>query len=223
VDLAAWRRRHRELERAVIRTAIRLAALALALVTTAACSVDRRTDDLACDDDDDCDDGRDCIDGYCVYGGGDDGDDPDADPSCPAPCTFCTGTPGVDRTCHVECSGSGVCPEAIDCPPGLICQVNCNGSGACEGGVECGEAASCMVLCNGNGACDDGVECGGGPCEVTCIGNGACDFGVDCNASCACDVDCAAGACDTGVECTAVACESPTGCSSDPDGCTTCD
>jgi hypothetical protein len=220
VDLAARRGRHRELERAVIRAGIVLAALALA----AACSVDRRTDDLACDDDDDCDDGRDCVDGYCVYGGGgDDGDDPDADPNCPAPCTFCTGTPGVDRTCNVDCSGPGACRDAIACPPGLVCQVNCSGSGACEGGVDCGEATTCAVLCSGSGACDDGVECGAGACEVTCLGDGACDFGVECNASCACDVTCAGNACGAGAECTAVACETATGCSSDPDGCNTCD
>jgi hypothetical protein len=191
-----------------VEHAVRTAALAL-IVIAAACSIDRRTDDLFCDNGD-CPDGMQCVNGFCVAM-------PDADDRCPGQCTTCTDlSPDQTsyETCLVDCGGSNACIAEVECPDGMECVVSCTGSNSCGNGVDCNNATACTVVCGGSGACDDGVTCGGGPCSVTCSGPNSCDAGVECRFACACDVICSSNACDIGPSCSSFACEVATGCSS---------
>lgn len=172
----------------------RAAVLVLAAAGLAwSCSVDRKTDKLACSSQDQCTPmGRVCEQGYCVV-------DPNAHfdaasdafvPVCPSACNGgCTfgGTP----TCVIQGGGGA----AITCPTGFNCEIVCNGPGAC-GAITCSGTGSCDVTCNGGGACG-ALTCGPGKCSETCNQSGACG-NLSCSSSCNCNAMCApADACAT--------------------------
>ena len=182
---------------------MRTIAVAL-LVGLAGCTLDHRSDELACESTTECSGGRSCIDGYCVEAGA----------QCPSDCTTCD---PAARTCTI--TGSDSPNGNINCPAGWACTVTCQG-GDCRN-VDCNQATSCTVTCTGNNACDS-VQCGQGACRVTCSGQRACNS-VDCRDSCACDVTCAdANACENPAQCPATACEAGDGCSSQPPSCSSC-
>ncbi len=149
-----------------------LAALAAVTLAVWACTVDTKTDKLACKTSADCSGGRSCQAGYCVLGGpidaATDGTSIDA-PVCPPACASCDFPTG---TCNITGAGSGM---AITCPTGWRCAITCTDTAACGD-----------------------ITCGPGACNVTCTGSGACGA-VACGTSCKCDVACnpLLGACGT--------------------------
>ena len=160
-----------------MRHAAIVGALTGAAIGTAAalwsCTVDRKTDALACSSQSQCTPmGRVCEQGYCVVDpnfkldAAIDAYIPDA-PQCP---TICTGgcnfsqSPG---TCMIN--GGGGAP--VTCPSGYHCIVMCPTTGAC-GTVTCDGAATCAVTCGADQACGD-VACGSGSCNVACVTSGS--------------------------------------------------
>ncbi|MBA2539687.1 MAG: hypothetical protein H0V17_08640 [Deltaproteobacteria bacterium] len=200
------------------------------LFALTACSINHRTDQLACERQNDCDRGQTCSDGFCLTVGNPDdgpGPDPDGGPrpdsfSCPAQCTSCQ---LASMTCTVDCGQSpATCQLPINCPPGFNCNILCTRNEGCET-INCTQGESCNIQCKGNGTCDN-VTCGAGKCNVECTGAMACR-GVDCHQSCACDV-----ACGNNATCLNVSCPGEPlqcsgfgldRCSSDDDGCNTCE
>lgn len=152
----------------VIRAALVLVLTALA----AACSIDRRSDDLRCENQGDCGPDRTCTGGWCVAG--EDPSDAGVDAldgaACPAACTRCeTGS------CIIECNETDACAAPIVCPAGLPCVVRCGGANACAGGITC-STSRCDVTCTGNGSCDGDIDCRDAcACTTSCTGNGACN------------------------------------------------
>ena len=183
-------------------------ALAIAVVAGAAiavwsCTVNTKTDKLACTVQADCTGGRACEGGFCVVDpnakldAAIDAKDIDA-AICPAACGSCDFQSG---TCMITGAGSDV-----TCPAGWNCAITCTGAGAC-GDIACTDAASCTVDCTAQGsgsgsgsagtACGN-LTCGTGRCTQTCEGSGACGT-TSCASSCKCDVTCnpLLGACGT--------------------------
>lgn len=160
----------------MIRTLAALAAVALAVW---ACTVDTKSDKLACKTTADCSGGRTCQAGYCVLGGPIDAANADA-PVCPPACASCDFPTG---TCNITGAGSGT---AITCPAGWNCAITCTETAAC-GDITCG-ANACNVTCTGSGACAL-LTCGTGKCTQDCEGSGACGATM-CTSSCRCDVTC---------------------------------
>jgi hypothetical protein len=191
-------------------------ACAAAVVAIWACTVNTKTDKLACSVQTDCSGGRVCEAGYCVV-------DPnakldaaiDAKPIdaavCPTTCDSCDFASG---TCMIAGVGS-----AVSCPAGWHCTIMCGTAGAC-GDITCTSAVACNVTCATEGACGNvtcggaactigctaqgsgsgsgsgsaatacgTITCGPGACAVTCTGSGACGD-TSCAASCRCDVSC---------------------------------
>ena len=201
------------------------------LCALAACSINHRTDQLACERQTDCDNGQTCSEGFClVVGNPSDGPGPDPDgpkpdsQTCPTQCTSCQ---LATMTCTVDCNQSpATCQAAINCPAGFNCNILCTRNDVCSS-INCSQAASCKIECKGNSTCDN-VTCGPGPCDINCIGGQACGA-VDCDSSCACNVACGNNA---GL-CLNVSCPDPDGpgtcsglgpgrCTSERDGCNTC-
>lgn len=217
--------------------------------STSSCSLEHRTDLFACERSDECNDGRQCRDGYCVYDDDevpidasridgpttrpDSGPTPidgrpmvDAPPTdlCPVQCTSCEPADNGQKVCIVDCDAANDdrCGGQINCPPGFVCDVRCNTQNSCRMGINCGQATQCLIECSGEDSCRN-VLCGEGPCDVECTGLSSCRA-IGCMNSCACDV-----ACFLGSECTNVQCPSQQcrdfidgGCTSDNDGCNTC-
>ena len=163
-------------------------AIVAIAVLAAACSVNRRSNQLACTSSTTCSDGRTCVQGFCVFddGGVAKGDGPQG--NCPSQCTSCN---NGQMTCNIT-GGSG---NDVVCPAGWDCTINCSATGSCSS-VSCNNASSCTVECSGVGSCAH-VDCGNAQCAVHCSGTGACSQ-VDCPSSCQCDVTCAGtNACST--------------------------
>lgn len=203
-----------------------LVAVWLALIAIAlSCSIEKRSDGFACDDDRDCPQGRECDDGFCVGGPIDGGpDQPDAGTPpdalfCPSQCTSCK---QETMQCQVDCAVSpATCNSPIVCPEGWSCNIVCSPSNACRAGIDCRAGKACTVDCAGTSTCRN-VLCGEGPCDVTCSGFDSCR-GIQCGDSCACDVECQDPARCEAVFCTSQLCgRFGGGCSSQNPGCNTC-
>jgi hypothetical protein len=206
-------------------------SLLFAVTSLAACAIDRRSPDFACETQADCPSDRVCAEGWCVEGGGDPPDAavlddgapapdgppaPDAPPPdafvCPPACNSCTG--GV---CTIACSADGSCATPVVCPAGLPCKVECIGADSCAGGIDCTGGTSCRIECTGMGSCGGAITCGARVCRVECGAPSSCTGGIDCSSACQCDTFCTgAGSCsmqpicpppqqcDKGVDCTGV-------------------
>lgn len=126
----------------------------------------------------------------------------DAALSCDEECALAGGV-CVEEACVFDCSASGACPFAINCPAARDCVVAC-GEGSCSEPVECPKEASCQVDCDGDGSCTSGVTCRGDSCDIGChgqqscqgrIGGGAtvvtivCDAPQSCSDEVACDAE----------------------------------
>lgn len=178
-----------------------MAALA-AILGSAGCWVDRRSDALRCDDQGICPDGRSCEMGWCVVASGPapviDAMAIDAIADvCPAGCTTCSA-----ELCIIECDQLGECNQEVACPAGMACEVRCTGAGSCLMGVVCDSAADCTVVCSNTASCAGPVTCGAGACNVDCSGMSSCAGGVECSESCACTTSCSgAGACAEALAC----------------------
>ena len=96
------------------------AALVLAIVMSAGCAIDARSEALRCDNGV-CPTGRVCESGWCVTTG-----QPDAPPviadafTCPPGCSECVGD-----TCVIRCDQSGACTSKVTCPAGMPCVSAC--------------------------------------------------------------------------------------------------
>ena len=169
-----------------------LAALAAVVLAVWACTVDTKSDTLACKSNAECSGGRTCQSGYCVTGGGTiDASLIDAKPIdaavCPPECASCDFPTG---TCNMTGHGA-----ATACPASWNCVITCTDTATC-GNITCG-ANACNVTCTGSGACGT-LTCGTGKCTQDCEGSGACGATM-CASSCRCDVTCnpQLGACGT--------------------------
>jgi hypothetical protein len=197
-----------------------LAALALLVAATPACSFERRSQAFSCQPGDDCGSGKSCVSGWCVDGDGG-GVVADADPNapdsaadgaegCPLQCSVCEG-----NLCIVTCAAPDSCATEVVCPAGMLCKVECNGDRSCGGGIDCqGSITSCKVECMGTDSCDGLIRCGNPTttCNVECVAGGTCTGGIECGDACSCLVGCTgANSCTTPAVC-------PEGCTSG-DGC----
>jgi hypothetical protein len=195
-----------------------------AVVSLWSCTVDRKTEALACTTQAQCTPmGRACEQGYCVidpnakFDAAIDAYIPDAPvcpPSCNDGCMF-----GATATCMMHGTGSG----DLKCPSGFHCTITCASSGSC-GVIDCSAAATCNVMCMADQACGNvtcgasictvacattgsaGSACGdisstGGSCDATCTGSGACGA-IMCTGNSACSANCSGGS----AACGALAC-----------------
>jgi len=194
------------------------------MIVLAACSIQHRSDEYACNKPADCNNGRTCVDNFCVVPGGTTADAAKTDgaphidaSSCPPGCSTCNVT---QKTCTIDCQSSN-CTGQVACPAGYKCDIKCDSDNACRNGVDCTAALSCNITCSSGGSCRN-VQCGLGPCDVACTGTGSCRS-VACNASCACDVTCTgAQSCSSGIQCSSLACQAGLGCTSVPTVCHSC-
>ena len=186
------------------------AALALVAAAAAACSVNRKTDQLRCTTSNDCTAPRVCESGYCVVDNG----------ACPGRCNLGCDITTSPPTCRISETGG----DNIHCPSDMHCEITCTNPGAC-GSIDCTDAAACTIDCNSPAACGD-IDCGNnsqGQCTITCTGPNACGS-ITCDQACACDVSCGNGACGTNT-CPSAggnSCTSGSTCSSSPSGCNSC-
>lgn len=160
-------------------------------------------------------------------------------PVCPSQCTSCDTT---TLECKIDCMQSNCATQAVVCPPGWNCDIACNTLNACTEGIDCTMGASCTIACTGRSSCHD-LECGGADCDVTCsgrsscrrlsCGTGACDIdcsgqdscrALECSDACACDIQCSFSSTCQQITCPAPECRGQfqRGCSSQPQGCDTC-
>ena len=224
-----------------------IALVAGVAASTSSCSLEHRTDLFACTDTNQCDDGRICDEGYCVYPPGQvpdasridsPMDRPDGPPTpidsrpmpdaptnvCPVQCTSCEVNQAGKKVCIVDCDGANDdrCGSQINCPPGYVCDVRCNTQNSCRMGINCGQAAECLIECSGQSSCRN-VLCGEGPCDIECTGLSSCRA-IGCMDSCACDVACFGGAECTNIQCPSQLCRDfiDGGCTSENEGCNTC-
>lgn len=221
-------------------TAVAVAAIS-AICGLAACAVNHRSSDFACQTQNDCRDGRICLDNLCVRSNDVPPDAPQfPDASvCPSQCTSCN---TAQKTCTIDCPGSGDCDSLVLCPNGWSCNVLCGGQNSCSNGVSCFGATSCTVTCSGRqscktvscglgnckigctgpGSCGNSVVCGPGMCGVDCTGLNSCNGDLSCGTSCACDVSCRVGTCSKLTCRLGCDADTPPGCSSMASGCNTC-
>src|SRR5207244_487373 len=127
------------------------------LLVIAGCSINHRSDELACTKQSDCMNGRLCMSGFCVLSGTVDSS------TCPAPCTSCN---VAQKQCTVDCNSSN-CKGPLQCPQGFDCNFICDTDSACSNGVDCSFGHSCAFTCSGPSSCR-GITCGSGKCSVTC-------------------------------------------------------
>ena len=171
-----------------MRGALVGAATGVTLAVMWSCTVNTRSDQLACKVQADCGTtGRVCESGYCVV-----------DPTvkldaaidarmidafqCPAACS--AGCVPNGQVCMIDGTGS-----AVTCPAGWNCTISCPTAGAC-GNITCTAAQSCTVTCGIEGACGN-ISCGTARCTVGCTGTGAGSAVTACGT-----VSCTTGACD---------------------------
>jgi hypothetical protein len=169
-----------------VRTVVAAALAGIALAVVWSCTVNTKTDKLACHTQADCGTtGRACENGYCVFDPGAkldaaiDAKEIDAF-VCPAACTGGC----VDSTCNINGTGA-----AVTCPAGFDCTINCPTAGAC-GDITCSDARSCTITCGIEGACGN-VTCGNADCTVGCTGTSSGSGITACGT-----VSCTAGACN---------------------------
>src|SRR5262249_18451068 len=150
--------------------------------TVWSCTVNRRSDALACSKNSDCGTGRFCSQGYCVIGSPMDAaiDAPIDVAICPPQCGQCN---FGNKTCTITGTGSG----AITCPAGWNCTINCNGTAAC-GDISCTMAQSCDVTCGSDRACGN-ITCDTASCTTHCTSSGS--AGSACG-----NLSCTSGTCD---------------------------
>jgi len=207
--------------------------LALLVTLLAACSINKRSDQFACETAQQCDRGQTCQDGFCVGGSPPtDSQEPDPDGQlppdafvCPAQCTSCNLN---TMTCTVDCNVSPTtCGNPINCPTGFNCNILCTKNELCQN-INCSQGQSCKLECKGINTCRN-VVCGPGECDITCTGNQSCRA-VNCESSCACDVTCTPNTTCLTVDCPELtnqpfACSglNPGRCTSAPEGCDTCE
>jgi hypothetical protein len=165
-----------------------VATVALGVLSSSSCFVNRVSERFVCTTSDDCDDARTCDEGYCI------------DAPCPSPCTQCN---LEIKTCRVDCNANRRC-DTLQCPAGFDCTFRCNNTNAC-GDIDCAAARSCEIDCTGVGSCG-AINCGAGECSIECTGVGACPS-IDCAASCGCDVSC-----NNQVACPSMSCPQDTVC-----------
>ncbi len=161
-------------------------ALIAGVFVAGSCLVDRRTNELSCNDNTDCPDGRICDTGFCITGSVPVDLPPPvtcADSDCASMGGSCNG-----ETCTFSCSAA-TCPGIVTCPDGVACQVTCSGAGACSTGVACAGSLACTINCDA-GACQAPLDCGGGDCTVNCTGANACANEVRCAQANRCIVNC---------------------------------
>lgn len=132
-----------------------LVAGALVAAIAASCTIDRRSSELACENDGDCNDvpgeRRTCTDGYCTVVG------------CPDICDSCSGD-----ICTIQCNTASKCNN-LDCPNNFSCVLAC--SQDCKN-LECDDG--CTVTCSANADCGP-IDCGlNETCKCTPTGNGTC-------------------------------------------------
>lgn len=182
--------------------------LVLLVLLIAGCTINHRSDELACTKQSDCTGGRVCMDNFCVMAGGIDAS------GCPAPCTSCN---VAQKQCTIDCNANN-CKNALVCPSGFDCSFLCDVESACSNGVDCTFGRSCAFACSGRSSCR-GITCGPGKCTVNCTGEQACRD-ITCGPSCACDVTCSGTTTCTqgGILCTN-GCTSGRGCTSAPGLC----
>lgn len=193
----------------------------------AACNINHKSDQYACQKNTDCPSGRICDNGFCIITGSIDAPRPMTDAprnpdgggnNCPSPCTSCNTN---EKTCTVNCMQAD-CDQALLCPAGYKCDFLCNTEQACRAGINCQQSASCNVECTGRASCED-ILCGPGRCDIGCTGPQSCRD-IQCGNSCACDVTCTGNSsCQSGISCTSVACRSNGGCTSVPIFCNSCE
>ncbi|HUJ57828.1 MAG TPA: hypothetical protein VLX92_05035 [Kofleriaceae bacterium] len=187
--------------------AIAIAALALA----ASCTVDRRSQQLACTTQAQCNPlGRICVQGYCVASGSSTDGGFDGLGGCPPGCLFCD---PEQMTCMIQ----GLTGGDVTCPSGWNCTIACESPGAC-GAIACDQAASCNITCSFGTSCGD-ITCGAGDCTVSCSSGGlgmpacgtlTCGSGM-CTETCQGDGACGDLACDSSCACSAT-CNPSTAC-----------
>lgn len=203
-----------------------MGSFVLALVVATSCSIEHRSEGLACTRQEDCTGGRTCIDGVCVLlDGMPDANNPpgkdasvDAPPTgdCPPECTSCD---KQAQQCKIDCQVAD-CSSQVACPAGWHCDIACNRTNSCRNGINCLSAASCTIECSGDSACRN-VACGTGRCNIQCSGMNSCRS-ISCGQSCACDIQCDnAASCET-IICSSFQCETFDGCTSQGVGCDIC-
>lgn len=210
-----------------------LAALVVAGLTAASCSINHRSGEYECVSQADCKDGRVCTGGYCIVPGGvgidapapGDGPRPDGPPDapqnvCPAQCSSCNTTA---KTCKIDCAVTNCTgSQPIVCPQGWSCEILCTTANSCRAGINCINAKDCNITCSGTQSCRT-LVCGTGPCDIECTGTSSCR-GINCSNSCACDVTCGDAALCEQVTCSDFTCRDQLngGCTSQRIGCETC-
>ena len=133
----------------------------LVLLVLAACTVDRKSETLACTTAADCSDSsRSCENGYCVKS---------SQSGCPDHCSACN-TNVTPHTCMVTDTGG----NSFTCPSGFQCLLTCGGgSGSTCGDITCNDQSQCLISCDGADSCGD-IHCSSAcACDVTCT-SGAC-------------------------------------------------
>lgn len=162
------------------------ALLGITVAVMWSCTVNTKTDKLACSTQADCgSSGRVCESGYCVFDPSVKLDAAPDSPVCPSQCPSCS---FVDRSCMINGAGSDV-----TCPPGWNCTISCPTPGAC-GNISCTQASSCDVTCGIEGACGN-VSCGDARCTIGCTGTGSGSGSGSAITACG-TVSCTTGTCD---------------------------
>jgi len=132
----------------------------LVLIVLVACTVDRKSDTIACTTVADCmASNHACVNGYCVK---------QSQSGCPDHCDACN----TDVTPHT-CTVTDTNGDSFDCPSGFQCVLTCGGSGSTCGTITCHGSSQCVISCDGANSCGN-IQCNDAcACDVTCSA-GAC-------------------------------------------------
>ncbi|MEO8841698.1 MAG: hypothetical protein ABI591_23975 [Kofleriaceae bacterium] len=141
----------------------------LVLLALAACTVDRKSETVACTTTADCtESNHTCENGYCVKLSQSD---------CPDHCDTCN----TDQTPH-QCFVTNTGGDSFDCPSGFVCLLSCGGDGSRSmcGTITCDTNSACVISCDGASSCGD-IHCDNAcECDMACS-NGACQgTQIDC-------------------------------------------